>query len=143
MATRVQITFDARDPQALGEFWADVLGYVMQPPPEGFDSWADALAAWGVPEDERNSAYAILDPDGAGPRLFFQKVPEAKTAKNRVHLDVTVTRRGDPIEERRKAVDSAVARVESRGATRGERFDRDNEYWVVMADPEGNEFCVQ
>jgi hypothetical protein len=54
-----------------------------------------------------------------------------------------LTQPSDPIEERRKAVDSAGARVESRGATRGERFDRDNEYWVVMADPEGNEFCVQ
>ena len=140
---KIQVTFDASDPAALGSFWADVLGYVMQPPPDGFDSWDDALVAWGVPEEERDSAYAILDPDGVGPRLFFQKVSEPKVAKNRVHLDVTVTQPREPIDARREAVDSAVARVEQLGATRGDTFDRDSEYWVVMADPEGNEFCIQ
>lgn len=140
MATRVQITFDAHDPGALGEFWAEVLGYAMNPPPVGFDSWDDALEAWGVPEDQRDAAYAIVDPDGAGPRVFFQKVPEPKMAKNRVHLDVDVTRPDQPIDARREIVNAEVARVEALGAVRAETFDRDPEYWVAMADPDGNEF---
>ena len=67
---------------------ADALGYVSDPPPEGHDTWETALAAFGVPEDKWNSAWALSDPDGRGPRLYFQRVPEAKTAKNRVHLDL-------------------------------------------------------
>ena len=88
MAKTVQITFDAADPGALAAFWEEVLGYVQQPPPEGFDSWQDALAAFGVPEELWNSRAALVDPDGAGPRVFIQQVPEGKSAKNRLHLDV-------------------------------------------------------
>ena len=96
MSRQIQITFDARDPRALSSFWRDVLGYV-HPGPPGVDLAADAdpLAAWdeflersGVPEGRRNAASAVEDPDGHGPRLFFQQVPEDKVAKNRVHLDV-------------------------------------------------------
>ena len=90
MTVGVQVTFDASDPARLGAFWAELLGYVEQPPPEGFGTWPEALAALGVPEDQQQSAYAIVDPAGAGPRLFFQRVPEPKAAKNRVHLDVNV-----------------------------------------------------
>src|SRR3954463_7277507 len=75
-------------PGALAEFWSAVLGYVVQPPPEPFHSWDAALEAWGVPPEHRNDRSAAVDPDGAGPRLFFQKVPEGKTVKNRLHLDV-------------------------------------------------------
>jgi hypothetical protein len=80
----VQVTFDAHDPRALSTFWRDVLGYV-HPGPPGVDLPADAdpLAAWdeflarlGVPEDQRNTRSAIEDPDGPGPRLFFQQVPD-------------------------------------------------------------------
>src|SRR3954464_5058281 len=88
MSREVQVTFDCGDPAALGEFWATALGYRVDDPPEGFPNWDAALEAWGVPEDQRNTAYGVHDPDGAGPRLFFQQVPEGKTAKNRVHLDV-------------------------------------------------------
>jgi hypothetical protein len=96
MSRQVQITFDASDPRALSTFWRDVLGYV-HPGPPGVDQppGADPLAAWdqflariGVPEQDRNTRSAIEDPDGDGPRLFFQQVPEGKVAKNRVHLDV-------------------------------------------------------
>src|SRR6476619_8111832 len=97
MAAAVQVTFDASDPAGLGAFWAELLGYVEQPPPEGFATWPEGFATWpealtagGVPEDQQQSAYAVVDPAGAGPRLFFQRVPEQKTAKNRVHLDVNV-----------------------------------------------------
>ena len=63
MARDVQITFDCADPAALAAFWADVLGYRLQDPPPGFDSWGQALDALGVPEDRRNDASAVVDPD--------------------------------------------------------------------------------
>ena len=88
MAKTIQITFDAADPRALADFWAEALGYVIEAPPEGFTSWDEALTAFGVPEELWNSRSAIVDPDGVGPRIFIQQVPEPKTAKNRLHLDV-------------------------------------------------------
>jgi hypothetical protein len=144
MATGIQVTFDAADPAALGGFWAEALGYIEQPPPDGFDSWDAFLDSIGVPADQRDTAYAIIDPDGDRPRIYFQKVPEAKTVKNRVHLDLNVAARGEtPMSERRETVDAEVTRLVGLGATRHDAVDRDNEYWVVMTDPEGNEFCVQ
>ncbi len=96
MSRHIQVTFDAHDPRALSSFWRDVLGYVHPGPPgvelpENADplaAWDDFLAQVGVPEEQRNTRSAIEDPDGPGPRLFFQQVPEDKVAKNRVHLDV-------------------------------------------------------
>ena len=88
MSSTVQVTFDAADPNGLAGFWNEVLGYRYDAPPPGFATWEEALDHFGVPEEDRNSASASVDPDGAGPRLFFQRVPEGKTAKNRVHLDV-------------------------------------------------------
>jgi Glyoxalase-like domain len=82
MAVGVQVVFDASDPAALAEFWAAATGYVVQPPPEGFDSWEAFLAQIGVPEDQWDKASACIDPEGKGPRFFFQKVTEPKTAKN-------------------------------------------------------------
>ncbi len=85
MSHAVQVTFDCADPAALSRFWAEVLGYRLDDPPKGFVTWDEALEAFGVPEHLRNSASAVHDPTGVGPRLFFQQVPEGKTAKNRVH----------------------------------------------------------
>ena len=81
MATSIQIVFDANDPARLADFWALTLGYIIQPPPEGFGSWDDWAQSMGIPEVNWNDARAVVDPDGAGPRLFFQKVPEGKTAE--------------------------------------------------------------
>src|SRR4051794_18881343 len=92
MANRFQVTIDAAGPRALGAFWCEVLGYIEQPPPEGFDNWEDALDAFGIDRSDPDRAFAIVDPDGVGPRVFFLKVPEGKVAKNRVHLDVGVGR---------------------------------------------------
>src|SRR3954447_14682090 len=88
MARQVQVTFDCGDPGALAQFWAETLGYRLDPPPAGVDTWDAGLDAWGVPPERRNDRSAVSDPNGGGPRLFFQRVPEGKTAKNRVHLDV-------------------------------------------------------
>jgi len=143
MATRVQVVIDCADPSRLAAFWALALGYQEQAPPEGFASWEDALRAWGVPEDQWNSRSAVVDPDGVGPRLFFQQVPEGKVVKNRVHLDINAaTGVADP-NERRRVVDAEVARLTDAGASTLREMDERGEHWVVMQDPEGNEFCVQ
>jgi hypothetical protein len=139
MSIGFQVTFDAGDPGALARFWATALGYVEQPPPEGWDSWEAWAAHMGIPADRMNDMAAVVDPDGQRPRLLFQKVPEGKTAKNRVHLDVNV---GAPDHDRAR-VDAHVARLtRAGGSVVAEREER-GERWVVMADPEGNEFCVQ
>ena len=144
MAATFQVTFDSKNPAAHAAFWAQALGYITQPPPEGFDSWEDWARAMEIPEENWNDAAALLDPDGVGPRFYFQRVPEDKVAKNRMHLDIN---RGGghevPVEERRKNVDAAVARLLGIGATSLGAVEQRGEYWVVMQDPEGNEFCIQ
>ncbi|MFC3997295.1 VOC family protein [Nocardiopsis sediminis] len=152
MSRHVQLTFDARDPRALSAFWRDVLGYV-HPGPPGVDvpEGADPLAAWddfltriGVPEEQHNARSAIEDPDGHGPRLFFQRVPEGKTAKNRVHLDVRAAP-GLQGQERMAALEAECARLVALGAERISRHDPEPPLGaghIVLADPEGNEFCL-
>jgi catechol 2,3-dioxygenase-like lactoylglutathione lyase family enzyme len=144
MARDVQITFDSADPAALAAFWADTLGYRIQDPPPGFPSWEAALEAMGVPPERRNDASALLDPEGAGPRLFFQRVPEGKQAKNRVHLDVRAAP-GLEGDARMAALEAEADRLVARGATRLERFEPAPPLGaghIVMTDPEGNEFCL-
>src|SRR5690349_6620159 len=135
MATRVQIVIDCADPDHLATFWAEALHYQKQDPPEGYGSWEDWLREQGIPEDHRNNASAVVAPEGAGPRIYFQRVPEEKTVKNRVHLDLNVsdTRRVGP-EEGRKRVDGEVERLVGIGATRVRAAGEHGEYWVVMQD---------
>jgi hypothetical protein len=133
MARELQITFDAAGPRSLAEFWCDVLGYVEEPPPPGFDTWEAALDAFGIDRSDPDRAFAIVDPEGVGPRVFFLKVPEGKTAKNRVHLDVRVAR-----DEQRRRADELVAS----GATFVAEFDEPEGHWITLLDPEGNEFCL-
>ena len=152
MSRQIQITFDAHDPRALSNFWREVLDYV-HPGPPGVDlppdadplaAWDDFLAKVGVPEDQRNSRSAIEDPDGQGPRLFFQQVPEDKVAKNRVHLDVR-SAPGLQGEERMAALEVECARLVALGAARVSRTEPDPPMeagFIVMTDPEGNEFCL-
>ncbi len=141
---QVQVTFDCADPAALCAFWAEVLRYQVQPPPPGFDSWEAFLDSVGVPAEERNSRSAAVPRDGEGPRLFFQRVPEGKSAKNRVHLDVRAAP-GLEGEERMTALEAEAERLVALGASRVRRFEPGEEMsdgFVVMADPEGNEFCL-
>jgi len=152
MSRNVQITFDAHDPAALSAFWRDALGYI-HPGPPGVDlpEGADPLAAWddfldrvGVPKEQRNTRSAVEDPDGDGPRLFFQLVSEEKIAKNRVHLDVRAAP-GLQGEERMAALEVECDRLVALGAVRVSRFDPDPPLGaghIVMTDPEGNEFCL-
>ncbi len=152
MSRQLQVTFDAHDPVALSTFWRDVLHYVHPGPPgvelpEGADplaAWDDLLARMGVPEDQRRTRSAIEDPEGHGPRLFFQQVPEGKTAKNRVHLDVRAAP-GLQGEQRMAALEAECERLVALGASRLRRDDPAPPFaagHLVMADPEGNEFCL-
>jgi hypothetical protein len=134
MANRFQVTIDAASPGALGAFWCQVLGYVEEPPPDGFGSWDEALDALGIDRSDPDRAFAIVDPAGASPRVFFLKVPEPKTAKNRVHLDVSVG--ADLLQARAAELAGLGARIIA-------EFDEPEGHWITMADPEGNEFCLQ
>lgn len=144
MATQLQITFDCADPKGLGEFWCEVLGYEREKPPQA-ETWEEQLVLWDLPRDEWNAFNAIVDPEGARPRIFFQRVPEGKTAKNRLHLDIrhAPELRGD---ERMAEYERRAAELVALGAERVQRFDPDpvsNEIgFIVMRDPEGNEFCL-
>ena len=144
MGTSVQIVFDCADPDRLARFWAAALRYKVQDPPEGYASWEEFLRKMGVPESEWNSASAIVDPDGRGPRIYFQQMDTAKPGKNRVHLDINASGGGKvPREARVKQVDTEVERILALGATKQRAWEESGEYWVVLQDPEGNEFCVQ
>jgi hypothetical protein len=142
VARTVQVAVDCADPAALSRFWAEALGYVLQPPPEGHDSWESWLSAMGVPESQWNSASAVIDPDGPGPRLYFQRVPEGKAAKNRLHLDLRVSDWRTPPDERRRAIEPEAARLVALGASVVGPVEERGEWWLVMQDPEGNEFCL-
>jgi hypothetical protein len=142
MYDKIQIVFDAADPWRLGRFWALALGYVMDPVPEGFASVEEFLSSLGIPEEEFGNQYAIVDPEGAGPRIYFQKVPEGKTAKNRVHLDVRVAGREVRGEQRRRLVGEQVERLARAGASLAWQAGDARGSATVMRDPEGNEFCV-
>lgn len=152
MSRTIQVTFDAHDPAAQSRFWADVLGYVIPGPPgvelpEGadpLDAWGDFLTKMGVPESQHNSRSAIEDPDGDGPRVFFQQVPEDKVAKNRVHLDVRAAP-GHDGDARMAALEAECERLIALGASRLQRHEPRPPLeagHIVLADPEGNEFCL-
>jgi hypothetical protein len=133
MATGIQVVFDCADPGAQAAFWAEALHYSIEAPPEGDVGHA------------RNDWAAADDPEGVGPRLYFQRVPEGKTAKNRVHLDLGVgSAPGLSLEERKIRILAEVDRLKALGASdRRGAIEQDGEYWVRMNDPEGSEFCVQ
>jgi hypothetical protein len=142
MASKLgNITFDCADPTALATFWAAVFHY---PPPEWPEGLKAELLAGGLTEDDLANKSAVADPDGVGPRFFFQRVPEGKTAKNRMHIDILAA-------PGRRATDEEIAeerdRILALGATVVVDYD-DNwgpvrEHHIVMQDPEGNEFCLQ
>ena len=138
---QVQVTFDCAEPERLARFWCEVLGYVVPPAPEGFGTWADSDRS--LAPDRQGAAFACADPSGVGPRLFFQRVPEGKVVKNRLHLDVRIGR-GLVGEERVTALESECARLVALGGVRVRLLpaNDEDESCLVMQDPEGNEFCL-
>jgi predicted enzyme related to lactoylglutathione lyase len=107
------LTFDCADPVAVATFWAAAMGYEL-------DDDSDETGAY------------IADPSGRTQGMFFQRVPEAKTAKNRVHLDVRPT----------KSMAVEVERLTGLGGTERGLIEVEGSFWTQMRDPEGNEFCV-
>ena len=146
MPVRYQLVIDCTDPEPLARFWAAALDYVLEPPPEGFATWDDYYRDLGVPEEELGlGTDCIVDPNGHGPRIWFQVVKERKTVKNRLHVDIGVGGgRSVPIETRRQRVDAEAARLVELGAERFGALNSDglDHYAVGMRDPEGNEFDI-
>jgi len=139
MGRGVQVNFDAADPHRLARWWADLLRYQIE---DSHDLVTRLLADGAIAEtgvvriDGRlflADAVAAADPKGSGPRLFFQRVPEPKSAKNRVHLDV-------PVEAGQ--LDDEVRRVVASGASLTGYNTYPGHRAAVMRDPEGNEFCL-
>ena len=140
MATDVQIVIDSADPHGQADWWAEALGWHVEEQDEAFirrvvESGAATEADTTTHRGALvwRSGAALNSPDPGRPRVLFQLVPEAKTVKNRVHLDlhVGVERREDE-----------VARLVRLGATELHRGAQGPYEWATLADPEGNEFCV-
>lgn len=146
MAVRFQLVIDCAEPEPLARFWAEALHYVVAPPPDGHASWDDWYRSIGVPEEELGGGDdVIVDPRGEGPRIWFQVVPDVKSVKNRLHLDVNASGGRDaPLVVRRERVESEAARLVGLGATRLRAIEEEglDHYAVAMLDPEGNEFDV-
>jgi hypothetical protein len=146
MAVRYQLVINAIDPEAQARFWAAALGYVLEPPPAGFATWKDHWLSRGIPEEEAGGeADSIVDPDGHGPRIWFQPVTNEKTITNRLHIDVRASgSRTDPLADRRRRVDAEATRLVGFGATQLAVHSEEgvDHYAVAMTDPEGNEFDV-
>jgi hypothetical protein len=146
MAVGFQMVIDCRDRDRLARFWATALGYRLDPPPAGFASWDDYYRDLGIPEEELGEGEdRISDPAGEGPKIWFQVVPETKTIKNRIHLDIHASGgRSVPLEKRRERVNAAAQRLVELGATLTAELAAEglDHYAVSMLDPEGNEFDI-
>jgi hypothetical protein len=151
MPVRFQLVIDCEAPELLTRFWAAALGYVLEPPPEGFATWDDWRRDIGFPDSELGiGADSIIDPRGDGPRIWFRVEPAAKVVKNRLHLDVhvsggrSVVDRSLPLACRRERVDAEARRLTDLGATCTGALSADgmDHYAVGMKDPEGNEFDI-
>jgi hypothetical protein len=138
MLTRVDLTLDCADPVRLAEFWKLAAGYVDEPPPPPFTTREEWVASFDDAEDDGMGGAWLHDPIGVAPRLCLLQVPEPKTVKNRLHLDLRVSGEGTPA-ERWPRVLAELSRLTAAGATSLATFEG---HHVVMADPEGNEFCI-
>jgi hypothetical protein len=134
----IGLTLDCASPSRLAEFWKLALGYEDEPPPAPFATREEWLAQFDLSDDDADDGAWLHDPAGVGPRLFLQQVPEPKVVKNRLHMDVRVSGEGSA-DERWARVTEAVGRLAAAGGVSLREFPG---HHVVMADPEGNEFCV-
>ena len=143
---RYQLVIDCADPDRMARFWAAALHYELEPPPDGFESWDDYYRDLGLGEEDLGIGEdSIIDPSGDGPRIWFQQVPEGKTIKNRLHLDIAAGGgRSVPIETRRARVEAEAERLVGLGATLVRTLAEPglDHFAVAMTDPEGNEFDI-
>jgi Glyoxalase-like domain len=143
---RFQLVIDCADPDRMARFWKEALRYEFVPAPDGFDSWDDYYRDLGLGDEDLGLGEDRLrDPDGHGPRIWFQQVPDVKSVKNRLHLDISVG--GDrpvPLETRRARVEAEAQRLVDLGATLTGLLDDPgiDHVAAAMTDPEGNEFDI-
>jgi len=149
MSVRYQLVIDCANPDLLAHFWAAALHYEFVPAPEGFATWDDYYRAMGFPEEDLDLGEdRIRDPNREGPNIWFQKVPDVKSVKNRLHMDIGVSGglfQSVPIETRKQRVHAEADRLVALGATMVKVLadpDADDHYAVAMQDPEGNEFDI-
>ena len=140
MAFDLQVVVDSNAPHELADWWAEALGWQVEPQDEAFITRMVQAGAASEADTMRHRGAlvwalgaALTSPDPGRPRVLFQRVPEAKTVKNRLHLDVHVG------PDRREA---EVTRLVGLGATELWRESQGPMEWVTLADPQGNEFCV-
>ncbi|MFD1150507.1 VOC family protein [Saccharothrix hoggarensis] len=138
MAHTIGLALDCHHPTRLAEFWKLALGYEEEPPPAPFATREEWLAQFDLSDDDQDDGAWLHDPAGVGPKLFLQQVREPKTQKIRLHFDIRVSAEA-PRAERWSAVNAKVAQLLAAG---GRVVWEDPEHHIVMADPEGNEFCV-
>ena len=141
MTHQMQIVFQTPQPRDLADFWRGALGYVAEPPPEGYETWELFAAETGIELSDTEIDSAI-DPDGDGPRLLFERSDKV-TLGNALHLDINVTRRSDSLSTTRRAVDQKAQELRQLGAATQRVVDTADRYWVEMTDPVGNWFCIQ
>ena len=150
MAKTWQLTVDCADTARLVEFWCAAMGYVREPAPAGWAGWLEYWRAAGIPDEDlvgaENGSGAVVDPEGVLPRIWFQEVPEGKTMKNRLHIDVRHTPGRDqmPYAARRASLEAEVERLVTLGASiaRVNAPEGADYFAVTLQDPEGNEFCI-
>lgn len=143
MSRSIQVVIACEDPAALAQFWAAALGYIVQPPPEGFATWDEFADSVGIPEEKRNDISAVVDPERTGPRILFERY-DGGARSQRVHFDVNVVAEKTGEDERKAILEEERVRLEALGADfKREATGMAGEYWIEMFDPEGNWFCVQ
>ncbi len=137
MPLRVDLTLDCADPGLLARFWKVAGGYIDEPPPPPFQTREEWLTQFDDADDGMRAAW-LHDPTDVAPRLCLPQVPEPKRAKNRLHMDLRASGEGTP-EQKWDRVCKEAARLKAAGA---EKLGEFVGHHVVLADPEGNEFCV-
>lgn len=143
MAHSVQIVIACDDPNRMMEFWSAALDYILQPPPDGFETWEQFADTVEIPADQRNDLGAVVDPEGIGPRLLFERW-DGGVRNQRVHIDINSVGHGVKDEDRPHRLAAERERLELLGGTfNKEASGMAGESWIEMFDPEGNWFCVQ
>jgi hypothetical protein len=139
----LHIVFDCANPDLVARFWMEALGGYdfPMPVPDGFTTWDEWADAQGIPVEQRPTGRTLVDKDRDRPDIFFLQVPEAKAGKNRLHLEIKVAPGLDG-DARRAKISAEAQRLSAIGATILRPMDLPEGFYLIMQDPEGNEFCV-